>query len=337
MLARVLAAAGVRVSMVCMNYGQPARTTIDGIEVIRAHAPVGGLPGLRFLHPRMTSVWSAMQQADADVYYQRSCGALTGIVAAFCRTKRKIFMYAAAHDADFDPRLPLIRLGRDRALYTWGLRKADAIIVQSPVQRSRCLDSFGLPSRHIPSCYAPPSTARRDPNGYVLWVSTMRAWKQPEEYMALAERLPQFRFRMVGGPEDANYYQELRRRAATLANLDFVGFVPYTDIDRQFDGARLFINTSTSEGFPNTFLQSWARSIATVSFFDPGSRSDGKPVTEVARDRDDMVRLVAELMTDDDKWIAACARSRKAFVSEHSPDRIGAAYLAVLNQLAPSG
>jgi hypothetical protein len=50
-----------------------------------------------------------------------------------------------------------------------------------------------------------------------------------------------------------------------------------------------------------------------------------------------MVRLVAELMTDDDKWIEACARSRKAFVSEHSPDRIGAAYLAVLNQLAPSG
>jgi glycosyltransferase involved in cell wall biosynthesis len=60
------------------------------------------------------------------------------------------------------------------------------------------------------------------------------------------------------------------------------------------------------------------------------------PVTQLAGSQDELVRLVAELMSDDDKWHDIGERSRRTFIQEHSPDRIAAAYLAVLSQLSPT-
>jgi len=319
--------------MVCLNFGQPERVQVDGIAVHRAHAPDSGIPVLRFVHPKLTSLWAAMARANADVYYQRTCGALTGIVAAFCRSHSRPFVYAAAHDRDFDPALPLIRLYRDRSLYRWGLRRADAIVVQSAEQRESCARTFGLPSRHIPSCYLPPASAASATAGYVLWVSTMRDWKRPELFIELAARLPQLRFRMVGGPDDPGYYEVIRARAAQVPNLEFNGFVPYADIDREFDGARVFVNTSVAEGFPNTFLQSWARGIPAVSFTDPGCVLDGAAVVQVARSIDHMAQLVADLMTNDRSWREIGVTSHEYFSQHHSLESVAAAYESLIEQL----
>jgi len=45
-LARLLAANGYRVSMICLDYGQPDRALIDGITVHKAYRPDEGVPVL---------------------------------------------------------------------------------------------------------------------------------------------------------------------------------------------------------------------------------------------------------------------------------------------------
>jgi glycosyltransferase involved in cell wall biosynthesis len=336
LLARAFVKRGYRVSMICMDYGQPEGVEIDGVRVHKAHTPRGGLPVLRFVHPRFTSIWAAMKRADADIYYQRSCGIHTGYTAAFCRRHGRKFIYAAAHDADFDPAIPYVRYRRDKAIYSWGLRRAHAIVVQNPAQVERCREVYDRGSMLVRSCYDPPENFQADPRGYVLWVATLRQWKQPEVFIELARRLPQYRFRMVGGADRQEYFDRLCSLAEGVPNLEFAGFVPHADIEREFNGARLFVNTSEGEGFPNTFLQAWARGIPTVSFVDTGSSVNGQAVVNRVRTLEEMTRVVQSLMDDDAAWREAGARCATCYADQHSLQAVTDDYETVFEKLIAS-
>src|SRR2546427_6668190 len=78
-LARALACAGYRVSMICLDFGQPQRVLLDGVTVHKTYRPDAGLSVLRFVHPPITAMWRAMRAGDADIYYQR-CSAMLNAV-----------------------------------------------------------------------------------------------------------------------------------------------------------------------------------------------------------------------------------------------------------------
>ena len=333
LLARAFARLGYRVSMVCMDYGQPEGAEIDGVHVIKAHTPLGGFPVLRFVHPRFTSIWRAMKLADADIYYQRSCGVHTGFVAAFCKAYGRKFIYAAAHDADFDFRAPLIRYRRDKIIYRWGLRHAHAVAVQNPAQAERCRAAYGIEPTQVRSCYALPIGASAKQDGYVLWVATLRKWKRPELFIELARRLPEYKFRMVGGADGTGEFESLRLRSKAVTNLEFIGFVPHAEIEAHFNGARLFVNTSEYEGFPNTFLQAWARGVPTVSFVDTGSLIDGQPVVTRVKNMDDMLTTVGRLMSDDAACGEAGRRCAACYRSGHALEAVTQEYERLFLQL----
>jgi glycosyltransferase involved in cell wall biosynthesis len=335
-IATSLVRRGYPVSMICQDHGWPDGEPIRGVRVWRMCGPSDGLPVVRFVHPRLTSLWSAMRRADADVYYQRTSGATTGFVAAYARRHRRASIFAGAHDDDFEPGLPLIRYGRDKAIYRWGVRHATRIVVQTERQQRRCREVFGRDSTRIDSCYAHagmPATHE----GVVLWVATIKPMKRPDLFLDLAQALPHLRFRMVGGPDGSAQsrasFDALRARAATLPNVELTGFVPVADVEQHFDGASVFVNTSQGEGFPNTFLQAWSRAIPTVSFFDAGNAHDGRPAGIVAADMPAMVAAVQSLTADRHRWAAAGERVHHCFEQRHSADRIADAYEQLIAEL----
>ncbi|HEY7241280.1 MAG TPA: glycosyltransferase family 4 protein [Burkholderiales bacterium] len=328
-LARLLAARGHRVSMICLDYGQPDRSVIDGVTVHKAFAPEAGAPVLRFVHPRLTSMWRAMREVDADIYYCRSASMWVGLLAEFCRRYGRRSIYAAASDADFVPRLGgQIRYARDRWLYRRGLARVDRIVAQNELQRATCRATYGRDAVVIPSCYQPlrspgAAIASRD---CVLWVATVRAGKRPELFLELAARLPHRRFVMVGGPErgDQALFERTRQAAARLGNVEFTGFLPLAEVEKRLDNARVLVNTSEYEGMPNTFLQAWAHGVPTLATVDAGT-----PVHRRFRDVDAGAGEIEALFRDPVRWQRASGVCREHFERNHS----GAETLARYGQL----
>jgi len=319
--------------MISMDFGQREGELMQGVRLLKMHAPDAGVPVVRFVHPRLTSVWAAMRRADADVYYQRSASALTGFVGAFARWHGKRWVFGGASDFDFDPTLPLIPFARDKWLFRYGVARADEVVVQSDRQAQMCRRVFGRDPVRINSCYGHRGLAAK-PDGLILWVGTVKPLKRPEIFLDLAERLPQYRFRLIGGPAAGlKHFEGLRQRALLIPNLEMTGFVPHADVESHFDGASMLINTSVGEGFPNTFMQAWARSMPTVSFFDPGAVHAGRQVSCIASDFESMVQTVCALKKNPGLHSEYGERAQRFFEENHGVHRVLDAYERVIESV----
>ncbi len=338
-LSRALAGAGYRVSMICLDFGQPQRVLLDGVTVYKAYRPDAGLPVLRFVHPRMTAMWRALRAVDADVYYQRCSAMLTAVVAEFCRRYGKRSIYASAADLDFVPGRQPIRYLRDRWLFEQGLRRVDRIVVQNVTQQQACRANYCRESTLIPSCYELPADASPGTGDCVLWVSSIRErdYKRPELFLELARRLPQRRFVMIGGAggdvRNNACFERVRNAATTIPNIEFTGFLPHARGEPYFDRARVLVNTSLYEGVPNTFLQAWARGVPTVAFVDTGARLRGEPLYRVVERVEEAAAEIERLFTDEGHWRRASVRCREYFNNTHSTSKVLNRFEGLLGEL----
>lgn len=323
LLARGLARRGHEVSMVALDYGQEDGIVIDGVRIFKTHTPDEGVPGIRFFHPRLSSIWRAMRRADADVYYQRASGAMSAFMVAFARSHRRLGVYAAASDRDFFARSQL-PYWRDRKLFHWALRNAGLLVAQTEAQRLACSQNFSKTPVVIRSCYGHVGKPGEQ-SGVILWVGNILPVKRAHLFVELAKALPQYRFKLVGG-RDAEVLAPLKQLASGLSNIEFAGFVPFAEIEQHFDGAALLVNTSSNEGFPNTFLQAWSRGIPTVSMFDPATYLDGSRVGTVVGSLEEMALAIDQLKSNRGAWESQGLLSKTFFSQTYDVDRAVDAY-----------
>ena len=322
-LAKAFVKQGYKVSMICLDYGQEDGEVIDGVTVYRAYKQSAGLPGLRFFHPRMSSIISCMKRADADVYYQRCSGMLTGVIAKFCKMNNKVSIFSGASNADFLASTPKLLNIRDKIMYKYGLRNITQILTQNSEQKRLLESNFSRKPIIVNNAYNPPLNAKNSVNGYILWVSTIRQVKRPHLFIELVKLLPQYKFKMIGGAGDKTLYQEIEDESHKLPNLEFCGFVPFTEVEAHYDKSRLVINTSSIEGFPNAFLQSWARAIPTVSFYDCGAiDGEGIEICDRVDNITEMKQRVMELMDDDALWDKRGLKAHHYFTNNHSVNSV---------------
>jgi glycosyltransferase involved in cell wall biosynthesis len=303
-LARLLVRAGYRVSMICCDYGQPSPVEVDGVTVYKAFPPDAGVPLLRFLHPRLTSMWRAMREVNADVYYQRSSAVWTGVA-------------------------------RDRWIYRRGLATVDAIVAQNKAQVETCRKYHNREAVLIQSCYELPKKSSSETKDLVLWCGTIHDQKRPEILLELARRMPQRKFVMIGGPSPKGerfrpgYYEGIRDQAARLPNVEFTGFLPLAEVEPWFDRARVLVCTSVFEGMPNVFLQAWARGVPIISTVDVGV-----PINRVFSEVDEAVKQIETLFADSGQWSEASAKALEYFSATHSPERVVQQYRSIIEQVA---
>jgi glycosyltransferase involved in cell wall biosynthesis len=278
---------------------------------------------------------SALRRADADIYYQSCAAVETGVTAWFCKKNKRKFIFRVASDTDCVPGQQLISWRRDRLIYEYGLRHADIIATQGKHQSDLLKMHYGLPSIPVNMTVAVPRDTRDTPLDIdVLWVSNIWDVKRPELILDIARMLPDFRITMIGGPVRGyeKLYRWIQDSAQQIENVCFVGPVPYQEVDAYFSRARIFVNTSSAEGFPNTFLQAWARGVPVVSFFDPDGLIVDRGLGTVPTTANEMAEEIRRFLNSHGSWITVSNRSRNFVSANYSPNQVVGQY----EQLAES-
>ena len=330
LLAKALVERGHEVSMVVGDYGQEDGAAWQGIKTYKTFKPNDGLPLFRFMHPRWTSTWSALARADADIYFTSCAGMQVGLLALFCNRANKGFIYRLASDLDADPKNAAIRFWRDRKLYEYGLKRADKVLCQNEKQRELLKKNCSLNASLIKSLIEPPAIdlALHDRNIEILWVGNLRNIKRPDLAIELGRRLPMRDLHMIGGQLTgfSELFEDIEQEADSLSNITFHGQVPYHDVGDLYDRARVFVNTSDTEGFPNTYLQSWRRGVPVVAFFDPDGLISREGLGCAVNGMDEMQQAVDKLLTDDTEWYACSERCRRYMEQNHNDNQVLESY-----------
>jgi glycosyltransferase involved in cell wall biosynthesis len=331
LLSRYLARRGFAVTSLVGDFGQRPVEHIGGVEVRKTFPLRAGVPGLRFLTPRLTRTWAALKAADADIYYISCAGPMVGVMAAFCKRYNKRFVFRIASDADCAPDTLMVRNARDRMLYHYGLRRADRILAQTQKQADLLYQNYGLRAEVAGMFQELPDSVKSfEERGVdLLWLANMRSMKRPAMFVEVASLVPELRCEMAGGPlpDEVALFESVKSGAAALPNLRFHGQVRFAATRALFSNARIFVNTSSFEGFPNTYLQAWANGVPVVATFDPDGLIARRGLGVAVADAGEAAAAARRLVADPAEW-AACSRRCREYAQERlAPETVSAPYI----------
>ncbi len=319
LLAKALAGTGVDTSVVTGDFGQADGSQHHGVKLFKTFKMTSGLPGVRMIYPRLTHLMSALRRADADVYYVSCAGPIVGYVAAFCKLYGKRFVFRAAIDADCELQPLYLTHRHELPLYRFGLRNTQTRLVQTEKQRASLTRNYGLDSQIAgmlvdwPESRLPMMARPID----VLWLANLKAAKRPEWLPPVCDLLPGLAIQIAGGKDakrtDLN--DLVSDYAASHSNVEFHGAVPYTRSIELFDQTKIFINTSEFEGFPNTYLQSWARGIPVVATYDPDGLIQKRGLGVAVSSPEEMAAAVSRLLSSANEW-QECSQRCLQFMEE---------------------
>ena len=336
LIGRALAARGFDVRFVSYAPGEAREERCDGIRVFTVPSPGRGRPGLAGKRANL-DLWRALARADADIYYQRCAGTLTGITGLYARLHRRAFIFSVANDRDLDGHFVRNARPHQAMLYRIGVRLAHAIVIQSDHQARLLREGWGREGILIPSACPipegplPPAAERRG----ALWVGNMLPKKRPELIADLAAALPDIPFTMIA-PEtgDPAFVRGVIERVKACPNIRHVPRSPYEKMTVYYREAALLVSTSSAEGFPNVFLEAWAHRLPVVSLeIDPDELLCDKGLGAHVKTMEEMAAAVRRLTADPAAREAIGERAQTWARERHGPEAVAARYEELIRKI----
>lgn len=259
-----------QVQVVVGDFGQPLVDFRDGVTLLKVKfseiSPTSFVNKVvRAIKPllKLVRMFRVLNKANADIYIQRCAGIETIITGFVASLRGRKFVYMSANDQDVGLNRPdWFLLGRKKdivwSLFKKTLRKADAVVLQHSKQLKTFQKNYNRSALIRYSAHRWSEQAvLEEKRQFVLWISRCQPLKQPELFVRLAKDFSQEQFVMIC-PESGQkeYLDSVKAVARDVGNLKVIDSVPLSQINDYFAKAKFFVNTSTTEGFPNTFVQS---------------------------------------------------------------------------------
>ena len=283
------------------------------------------------------------EKVDADIYVVPGNSQNSALAACYCKQRRRAFVMLAGSDMDFLPEIKDNPLGYDiyMAPHAWKLyaiQKAAVVIVQNEDQASMA-SYFGVSPVLIRNPFNLELQYSKVENPQnILWVgNTNEQVKRPQLLLELAQQLPEYQFTMILTPNVQEIYERYRLESQKIQNLNFMSRVPFDKIEQFFANAKILVNTSSFEGFPNTFLQAGKYGLPVVSLnVDPSGMLNRNHCGFYCENDLELLRRRIQQLMEDWKVYQQISQNILDYVRKyHDQDIVIPQYAQVLKDVAP--
>ena len=247
----------------------------DTYDVHTIHTLFGKRKGYLFLDA--PSLLRTLKAIKPDVIYQRVGSSYTGVAAWYAVHNHCRMVWHTASELDVTPyRVNGAGVFRpwqwaDKKILEYGVRYSPYVVTQTQDQQARLIQHYQRQAAAvIPNFHPLPKSAPRKPERVrVVWLANLKRLKRPEIFIDLARDLcarTDAQFTMVGAFQGSTKWRErIRQRIEETPNLEYLGYMPQDEVNELLAGSHILVNTSTSEGFSNTFIQAWMREMPVIS------------------------------------------------------------------------
>ena len=192
---------------------------------------------------------------NQDIIISTNANALTSIIALYSKIFKKKFIYRTSSLIDVNKNY-IDKNGVSGKLYKFGLLNASKVITQNAEHRILLKKNHNINAFVLKNSFEiiPKNLPEKK---HILWVSRFAEMKNPYLFLDLAKQISEQKFVMIC-PYTVSVkknWEDLKKQTENISNLKFIEKVPFNKIQKYFNEAILFVNTSDFEGFPNTFLQ----------------------------------------------------------------------------------
>lgn len=272
-----------------------------------------------------------LKRIEPDCVYCRSGVVQAGLAAYYARKHGCKSVWHVAHVEDVTP-VPMWKNWRhplnilERLSVDYAIKRAQIIVCHARHQADLLKRNYGRDSEVILKEQPEPTESLEKNSVFtIVWVANIKGWKQPEMFIRLAGRFQdnsRVRFVMIGRPAGGAYQASLERDIASLPNIEYAGERPIEKVNELLAASHVFVNTSTSEGLPNTFVQAWMREVPVVSMlWDPDDILKPGEVGFLSGSFEQMVIDIRRLIENPALRDEMGRRAREYALENHSLDK----------------
>ncbi len=230
------------------DFGQPDRMVKENVTLIKA--PIDNPLAL-------VQVLRTLISLKSDLLLDFCASPRFGLYYLLKKTLGSKYIFFTGSDNDVNGGYKTVENRAYDYFYRLGLRQADAIIAQVPLHKELLEKRWQLDSHLVLSPYLDIQPKKAVAKDSILWVGRAAFYKRPELFVALAALYPRQKFVMICNKSsyDNGFMTDIVKKISNMPNLEFHEYVAYPQMGKFYGRAKLLINTSDFEGFPNTFIE----------------------------------------------------------------------------------
>lgn len=341
-LANELIKRGHEIHYVCFgseNVGTPKKIRKD-YYLYRVKRPYKNMGFLCYLNRKF--IHGIMDKIKPDIIYQRGAFPFGDIISVYGRFRRipvvsGISMEIMCKKNKIDVSLRTIPDIIDNHMRVRYFKKSDLIISQTELQKKLLKKTYGVDSIIIPNVHFvpdPPFNKKTPP--IISWVANIKRLKQPEIFLKLAKELADTdaNFIMAGRPACGKFQSSFENKVDALPNVTYLKEISFEGTNELIKESSIFVNTSTTEGFPNTFIQSWMRGTPVVSLnSDPNNILKNHKIGFHSKSLPKMAEDIRYLLENEEVRFDMGERARTYAVKNFDVEKIIVRYEHLLTEL----